>query len=103
MPRQPGRRRTYTDRARAGSCLINGSNLSRRPISKGLVDGYIGPGGKTILPHRAVAKMDFQLVLDMKSAHARDENHVIESANTKVQSFDGAVMSFVKYLYELAK
>jgi hypothetical protein len=25
---------------------------------EGLVGGYTGPGGKTILPHRAVAKID---------------------------------------------
>jgi acetylornithine deacetylase/succinyl-diaminopimelate desuccinylase-like protein len=36
-------------------------------------------------------------------AHAPDEYYVIESANPKIQSFDGAVMSFVEYLYELAK
>src|SRR6266545_1004193 len=157
---------------------------------QGLVGGYIGPGGKTILPHRAVAKIDMRLVPDMKKddavaalkahlakrgfgdievnvtggydptsssassrliqsqiavlkragidpvmwprnagsypgyvftnpplslaaghfglghgsgAHAPDEYYVIESANPKVQGFDGAVMSFVEYLYELAK
>src|SRR5262245_28858345 len=157
---------------------------------EGLVGGYTGPGGKTILPHRAVAKMDFRLVPDMKAAdalaaikahlakrgfddievnmtggydptntsakstliqaqlatyrnsgidpllwprnagsypgyvftdeplklaaghfglghgsgaHAPDEYYVIESANPNVQGFDGAVMSFVEYLYELAK
>jgi len=36
-------------------------------------------------------------------AHAPDEYYVIESANPKIQAFDGAVMSFVEYLYELAK
>jgi len=36
-------------------------------------------------------------------AHAPDEYYVIESANPKIQSFDGAVVSFVEYLYELAK
>ena len=36
-------------------------------------------------------------------AHAPDEYDVIESANPKVQGFDGAVLSFVQYLYELAK
>src|SRR5437588_839032 len=36
-------------------------------------------------------------------AHAPDEYYVIESTNPKVQSFDGAVMSFVQYLYEVAK
>ena len=35
---------------------------------EGLVGGYTGPGGKTILPHRAVAKMDFRLVPDMTAA-----------------------------------
>jgi len=28
---------------------------------------------------------------------------VIESSNPKIQSFDGAVMSFVEYLYELGE
>ena len=157
---------------------------------EGLVGGYTGPGGKTILPHRAVAKIDLRLVPDMKEddavaalkahlakrgfgdievnvtggydptttakdsaliqaqfasykkfgidpllwprnagsypgyvftgeplklasghfglghgsgAHAPDEYYVIESTNPKVQGFDGAVMSFVEYLYELAK
>jgi acetylornithine deacetylase/succinyl-diaminopimelate desuccinylase-like protein len=157
---------------------------------EGLVGGYTGPGGKTILPHRAVAKIDMRLVPDMKAAdalaalkahlakrgfsdievnmtggydptstskdsalikaqiaayknfgidpllwprnagsypgyaftgeplklaaghfglghgsgaHAPDEYYVIESSNPKIQSFDGAVMSFVEYLYELAK
>ncbi len=32
---------------------------------EGLVGGYTGPGGKTILPHKAVAKMDLRLVPDM--------------------------------------
>ena len=32
---------------------------------EGLVGGYTGPGGKTILPHRAVAKIDVRLVPDM--------------------------------------
>ncbi|MGB8804639.1 MAG: M20/M25/M40 family metallo-hydrolase [Chthoniobacterales bacterium] len=157
---------------------------------EGLVGGYTGPGGKTVLPHRAVAKIDMRLVPDMKAtdalaalkahlakrgfgdievnmsggydptstsadsplikaqvatykqfgidpllwprnagsypgyvftgeplklasghfglghgsgAHAPDEYYVIESANPKIQNFDGVVMSFVQYLYELAK
>ena len=37
---------------------------------EGLVAGYTGPGGKTILPHRAVAKMDLRLVPDMTAADA---------------------------------
>jgi acetylornithine deacetylase/succinyl-diaminopimelate desuccinylase-like protein len=32
---------------------------------EGLVAGYTGPGGKTILPHRGVAKLDLRLVPDM--------------------------------------
>ena len=35
---------------------------------EGLVGGYTGPGGKTILPHRAVAKLDLRLVPDMKAS-----------------------------------
>ncbi|HLN80039.1 MAG TPA: twin-arginine translocation pathway signal protein, partial [Thermoanaerobaculia bacterium] len=35
-------------------------------------------------------------------AHAPDEYYVIESANPKIQGFDGAVKSFVEYLAELA-
>jgi acetylornithine deacetylase/succinyl-diaminopimelate desuccinylase-like protein len=37
---------------------------------EGLVGGYTGPGGKTILAHRAVAKIDMRLVPDMKMADA---------------------------------
>jgi len=37
---------------------------------EGLVGGYTGPGGKTILSHRAVAKIDMRLVPDMKAADA---------------------------------
>jgi acetylornithine deacetylase/succinyl-diaminopimelate desuccinylase-like protein len=157
---------------------------------QGLVGGYTGPGGKTVLPHRAVAKLDLRLVPGMKKddavaalkahlakrgfddievnvtggydptstpsttpliqaqvatlkkagidpvlwprnagsypgyvftdaplklaaghfglghgggAHAPDEYYLIESTNPKVQGFDGATMSFVEYLYELAK
>ena len=35
---------------------------------EGLVGGYTGPGGKTILPHRAAAKIDMRLVPDMTAA-----------------------------------
>jgi acetylornithine deacetylase/succinyl-diaminopimelate desuccinylase-like protein len=156
---------------------------------EGLVAGYTGPGGKTVLPHRAVAKIDIRLVPDMTTtdtlaklkahlakhgfadievnmsggynptqtdpqsrliqtqittyralgtdpqlwprsagswpgyvftdaplslaaghfglgngtgAHAPDEYYVIESTNPKVQGLDGAVGSFVEYLYALA-
>lgn len=156
---------------------------------EGLVAGYTGPGGKTVLPHRAVAKLDLRLVPDMtydgaiaalkahlakhgfgdievnpsggydpsstaadtaviqaqlavyrkagldpilwprnagsypgfvftgeplrlpaghfglghgSGAHAPDEYYVIESSNPKVQGWDGAVRSYVDFLYELA-
>jgi acetylornithine deacetylase/succinyl-diaminopimelate desuccinylase-like protein len=157
---------------------------------EGLVGGYTGPGGKTVLPHRAEAKLDLRLVPDMTAeaalsalrkhlvthgygdievifsggydptstpasapliqaqisalkqveidpvlwprlagsypgyiftgsplnlasghyglghgsgAHAPDEYFVIESENPEVQGWDGAVLSYVEYLYELAK
>ena len=165
--------------------------LESRPTIniEGLVGGYTGPGGKTVLPHRAVAKIDMRLVPDMTAAdtlaklkahlakhgfadievnmsggydptqtdpdsrliqtqlatyrrlavdpllwprsagswpgcvftnaplslpaghfgmghgtgaHAPDEYYLIESSNPKVQGLDGAVASFVEYLYALA-
>jgi acetylornithine deacetylase/succinyl-diaminopimelate desuccinylase-like protein len=45
--------------------------MSRPTVNiEGLVGGYTGPGGKTILPHRAVAKIDMRLVPDMTAAGA---------------------------------
>jgi acetylornithine deacetylase/succinyl-diaminopimelate desuccinylase-like protein len=164
--------------------------VSRPTVNiEGLVGGYTGAGGKTILPHRAVAKLDLRLVPDMTAAeslaalkahlakrgfgdievrmtggydptttsadasliraqasvyrragiepvfwpriagswpgyvftgepvrlpaghfglghgsgaHAPDEYYVIESTNPKVMGIDGAVFSYVEYLYELA-
>lgn len=157
---------------------------------EGLVGGYTGPGGKTVLPHRAVAKLDLRLVPGMtlevavralrehlkrrgfgdlevnvtggydstttsvtapliqaqiallrrdgiepvlwprgagsypgyvftdpplslasghhglghgSGAHAPDEYYLIESSNPELAGYDGAVMSFVEYLYELGK
>jgi acetylornithine deacetylase/succinyl-diaminopimelate desuccinylase-like protein len=156
---------------------------------EGLVGGYTGPGGKTILPHRAVAKIDMRLVPDMTAkgtlellkahlakrgfgdievnmsggydptqtdpdsklvqamlaayrksgiepllwprmagswpgvvftgeplklaagpfglghgggAHAPDEYYVIESSNPKLAGLDGAVRSYVEFLYTVA-
>jgi acetylornithine deacetylase/succinyl-diaminopimelate desuccinylase-like protein len=165
--------------------------LSRPTVNiEGLVGGYTGPGGKTILPHRAVAKLDLRLVPDMTAAealaalkahlakrgfgdievtmmggydptstprdavviraqeavyrrfgiepillprnagswpgyvftgdplrlpaghfgighgsgaHAPDEYYVIESIDPQVQGIDGAVRSYVEYLYEVAR
>ena len=36
-------------------------------------------------------------------AHAPDEFFLIESTNPKIQGYDGAALSYVQYLYELAK
>src|SRR2546430_227723 len=45
--------------------------VSRPTVNiEGLVGGYTGPGGKTILPHRAVAKIDMRLVPDMTARDA---------------------------------
>jgi acetylornithine deacetylase/succinyl-diaminopimelate desuccinylase-like protein len=156
---------------------------------EGLVGGYTGPGGKTILPHRAVAKLDLRLVPNMTAqealaslkshlarkgyadievnmtggydptstpadsgliqaqlsvyrrhaiepllwprnagswpgyvftgpplslpaghfglghgsgAHSPDEYYVIDSANPRIEGFDGAAFSFVEYLFAMA-
>ncbi|MBI3886280.1 MAG: M20/M25/M40 family metallo-hydrolase [Opitutae bacterium] len=157
---------------------------------EGISGGYTGPGGKTVLPRKAAAKLDLRLVPGQKAAealallkahlarrgygdiavnltggydptrtsadapliqaqisvlkrigidpvlwpwlagsypgyvfteaplqlaaghfglgygsgaHAPNEFFVIESANPKVQGFDGAALSYAEYLYELAK
>jgi acetylornithine deacetylase/succinyl-diaminopimelate desuccinylase-like protein len=45
--------------------------VSRPTVNiEGLVGGYTGPGGKTILPGRAVAKIDMRLVPDMTAAES---------------------------------
>jgi acetylornithine deacetylase/succinyl-diaminopimelate desuccinylase-like protein len=45
--------------------------VSRPTVNiEGLVGGYTGPGGKTVLPHEAVAKLDLRLVPDMTAAGA---------------------------------
>jgi acetylornithine deacetylase/succinyl-diaminopimelate desuccinylase-like protein len=45
--------------------------MSRPTVNiEGLVAGYTGPGGKTILGHRAVAKIDLRLVPDMTAAES---------------------------------
>jgi acetylornithine deacetylase/succinyl-diaminopimelate desuccinylase-like protein len=45
--------------------------MSRPTVNiEGLLGGYTGPGGKTILPHRAVAKIDMRLVPDTQASEA---------------------------------
>ena len=40
--------------------------MSRPTLTiEGLVGGYTGPGGMTILPNRMIAKLDIRLVPDM--------------------------------------
>ena len=51
---------------------------------QGLVGGYTGPGGKTILPHRATAKLDVRLVPDMT---AKETLELIK-AHLKKKGFD---------------
>jgi acetylornithine deacetylase/succinyl-diaminopimelate desuccinylase-like protein len=166
-------------------------DMASRPTVniEGLVGGYTGPGGMTILPHRAAAKLDLRLVPDMTHkgaveklkahlakrgfgdievnvtggydpnttpadarlikaeaqvyrasgiepiywprrggswpgyvftseplklpaghfglghgmrAHAPDEYYLIESQNPQVSGLDGAIRSYVDYLYALA-
>jgi acetylornithine deacetylase/succinyl-diaminopimelate desuccinylase-like protein len=46
-------------------------NVGRPTVNiEGLVGGYTGVGGKTVLPHRAVAKIDMRLVPDMTASGA---------------------------------
>jgi acetylornithine deacetylase/succinyl-diaminopimelate desuccinylase-like protein len=70
----PRRNEANTKKALGVSRWINDENwhdslvrlVSQPTINiEGLVGGYTGPGGKTILPHRAVAKIDMRLVPDM--------------------------------------
>ncbi len=70
----PKRNEANTKQALGVSRWINDENwhdslvrlVSQPTINiEGLVGGYTGPGGKTILPHRAVAKIDMRLVPDM--------------------------------------
>jgi acetylornithine deacetylase/succinyl-diaminopimelate desuccinylase-like protein len=164
--------------------------VSRPTVNiEGLVGGYTGPGGKTILPGRAVAKLDLRLVPDMtkdatvsalknhlakhgfgdievnvtggydptstpmdaaickaeeavyksegidpvslprlagswpgfvftgeplklpaghfglghgNGAHALDEYYLIESTQSKLRGLDGATLSYIEYLYQVA-
>ena len=70
------RAKTAARRASTGSTTCRGSRRNERLVSQptvnieGLVGGYTGPGGKTVLPHRAVAKIDMRLVPGMKKDDA---------------------------------
>ncbi len=60
--------------------LTSAYRLASQPTVniQGLVSGYTGPGGKTVLPGRAEAKLDFRLVPDMtrEEAVAKLEAHL---------------------------
>jgi hypothetical protein len=66
------------------------------PRSAGSWPGYVFTGDPLRLPtgHFGMGHGS--------GAHAPDEYYVIESKNPSVQGIDGAVLSHVEYLYELA-
>src|SRR2546430_1217526 len=66
------------------------------PRSAGSWPGYVFTGAPLKLPagHFGLGHGT--------GAHAPDEYYLIESTNPKVQGLDGAVASFVEYLYALA-
>lgn len=66
------------------------------PSSAGSWPGYVSTGEPLRL-----ATGHFGLGHD-SGAHAPDEYYVIKSNNPKVQGMNGAVRSFVEYLYEIA-
>ncbi|WP_164155434.1 M20/M25/M40 family metallo-hydrolase [Sandarakinorhabdus rubra] len=54
---------------------------------QGLVSGYMGPGGKTVLPGRAEAKLEFRLVPNMTraEAEAKLKAHLLKRGFSDVQ------------------
>jgi acetylornithine deacetylase/succinyl-diaminopimelate desuccinylase-like protein len=54
---------------------------------QGLVSGYTGPGGKTVLPGRAEAKLDFRLVPDMtrEDATAKLKAHLAKRGFSDIE------------------
>ena len=55
--------------------LTSSYRLASQPTVniQGLVSGYTGPGGKTVLPGKAEAKLDFRLVPDMTRQEAEQK------------------------------
>jgi len=66
------------------------------PRSSGSWPGYVFTGDPLRLPtgHFGLGHGS--------GAHAPDEYYVIESTKPKIQGIDGAVRSYVEYLYEVA-
>ncbi|HEX5693176.1 MAG TPA: M20/M25/M40 family metallo-hydrolase [Arenimonas sp.] len=60
---------------------------------QGLVSGYTGPGGKTSMPSRAEAKIDFRLVPDMKAdeAVAKLRAHLDKRGFTDIEIVAGGI------------
>lgn len=83
---------------------------------QGLVSGYMGPGGKTVLPGRAEAKLDLRLVPDMtkEEAVAKLKAHLAKRGFSDVQvvvsggysptetSADSAIVKAAAATYEQA-
>src|SRR5205814_1155048 len=60
--------------------------MSRPTVNiEGLIGGYTGPGGKTILPGKATAKPDLRLVPDMTAARTLPTSTT--SSNRKIPKF----------------
>ena len=66
------------------------------PRSPGSWPGYVFTGDPLHLPAGGFG------LGHGDGAHAPDEYYLIESANPKVQGMDGAVRSYVEFLYEVA-
>lgn len=60
---------------------------------QGLVGGYTGPGGKTSIPSRAEAKLDFRLVPDMRADEvvAKLRAHLDKRGFTDIQIVEGGI------------
>jgi di/tripeptidase len=67
------------------------------PRNAGSWPGYVFTGDPLLLPagHFGLGHGS--------GAHAPDEYYVIESTNPKVQGIDGAVRSYVEYVYEVSR
>jgi len=71
--------------------LTSSYRLAQQPTVniQGLVGGYTGPGGKTILPGRAEAKIDLRLVPDM----TKDEAVAKLKAHLAKRGFDDIIVN----------
>jgi acetylornithine deacetylase/succinyl-diaminopimelate desuccinylase-like protein len=69
--------------------LASAYRLASQPTVniQGLVSGYTGPGGKTVLPGRAEAKLDFRLVPNMtkEEAIAKLEAHLAKRGFSDIE------------------